>query len=197
MGQRILIAEQQEVVRTGLHTILAENPRVSYIQEVATEQDLRTQIFHHVFDLIIINQELITNILLLPAKKFAVIAAEFNIAMLKAAYRHQARGYLSVSAPAELLHAMLRSAEETFLLDPTLAPWIMENSLLAPPAFPNEALFTPREREILELLRTGIDRSIIAQRLNIAETTLKTHIKNIAKKRERATKLQELQKAQK
>ena len=47
----------------------------------------------------------------------------------------------------------------------------------------NETSLTPREREIVRLLREGLDRSSIARRLCIAETTLKTHMQNIAKKR--------------
>ncbi len=43
---------------------------------------------------------------------------------------------------------------------------------------------SPREREIMSLLREGIDRRTIAQQLHISETTLKTHIKNISRKRE-------------
>ncbi len=38
---------------------------------------------------------------------------------------------------------------------------------------------SPREREIVKLLREGLDRRTIAKQLCISETTLKKHIQHI------------------
>ncbi|GHO82451.1 response regulator transcription factor [Dictyobacter formicarum] len=46
-----------------------------------------------------------------------------------------------------------------------------------------EELLTPREKEVVSLLRKGINRHTIAKHLSISEATLKTHIKNIMRKR--------------
>jgi DNA-binding CsgD family transcriptional regulator len=48
--------------------------------------------------------------------------------------------------------------------------------------FPQDHLLSPKEKEVIALLREGIDRKRIAQRLHISDTTLKTHIKHIRRK---------------
>ena len=41
------------------------------------------------------------------------------------------------------------------------------------------ATFTPRESQILEMLRENVSNEQIAKRLNIATNTVKTHVHNI------------------
>lgn len=50
-----------------------------------------------------------------------------------------------------------------------------------PPADPYESL-TPREREVAELVRTGMKNLEISLRLNISETTLRVHLRRIYRK---------------
>jgi DNA-binding NarL/FixJ family response regulator len=61
---------------------------------------------------------------------------------------------------------------------------IIEHMSTDPRFTVKEELLTPREKEIIRLLRDGIGRSVIAKQLHISEATLKTHIKNITRKRE-------------
>jgi DNA-binding NarL/FixJ family response regulator len=106
------------------------------------------------------------------------------MAILKAAYKHQGCGYLSEDVSAELLRTVLNRSENAFLIEPNLTPWVMDGFFYNAFSTLREELLTPREKEIIDLLRKGIDRATIAKDLCIAETTLKTHIKNIARKRD-------------
>jgi DNA-binding NarL/FixJ family response regulator len=184
MKLKVLIAEDQEVLRIGLRAILTADTRVSEVYEVRNERDLQQYLSGCELDLIVVNQDLLADISLLQEQNFVILAAEPQMAKLKAAYEYGACGYLSVNVSAELLCTMLRPSENTFLIEPTLVPIVMEYVFdrRITPTF-NEILLTPREREIVCLLREGYDKSSIARKLCIAETTLKTHIKNIAKKR--------------
>jgi len=184
MGQNILIAESCELLRIGLRTFFAEDQRVSNIHEVATSKGLETQFRNYEVDLIVVNQSLITDVTCLPRGKFVILTSKLDMAILKAAYKHNGRGYLSEHVSAGLLKTILDCDENVFLIEPSFAPWIMDGLFGNAFATLNEELLTPREREITALLREGLDRPTIAKTLCIAETTLKTHIKNIARKRE-------------
>lgn len=184
MGKHVLIAEPRELLRIGLRTIFAGDQRVSTIHEATTHQELAMHLCTHSIDLVVVNQLLITDVAHLPSGHFVVLAAKLDMSDLKAAYRHKARGYLSEQVSAELLHTILDCNENTFLVEPRLTPWVMDSLFDKVFSSLNEDLLTPREREILVFLREGIDRPTIAQKLCISETTLKTHIRNIARKRE-------------
>src|SRR5258707_2331341 len=141
-------------------------------------------LLNHRIDLVVVNQSLITDVEHLPSGHFAILTAKLDMAILKAAYKHKARGYLSEQVSAELLHTLLDCSEDTFLIEPSLTPWLMDGLFGNAFSFFKEDLLTPREKEILAFLRKGIDRPTIAKTLCITETTLKTHIRNIARKRE-------------
>lgn len=183
MGQNILIAEPYELLRIGLRTIFAEDQRVSHLHEVATSKELHLYLRNHEVDLVVVNQSLITEVGSLPTNRFVILTSKLDITILQEAYRHKGRGYLSENVSAGLLHAVLDCTENAFLIDPALTPWIMESLLSNPVPLLREELLTQREREIMALLKQGVDRPTIAKSLCIAETTLKTHIRNIARKR--------------
>ncbi|BCL80801.1 DNA-binding response regulator [Ktedonobacteria bacterium brp13] len=187
MSLKVLIAEAQEVLRIGLRSILTSDTRVSEVHDVRDERNLHLYLANNKPDLVIVNQNLLADISILQTKNFVILAVEPNITTLKAAYEYGARGYLSVNVSAELLRTLLRPSKDAFLVEPTLVPAVMEFVFDKQiPAVPNETLLTPREKEIVRLLRKGYDRSSIARQLCITETTLKTHMKNIAKKRSTA-----------
>ncbi len=183
MKLRILIAEPQDILRAGLRTILFEDERIAHIHEAATKEDLQLRLRYDSLDLIIINQLLISDVMSLPEGRFVVLAPELDMTVFQAAYKHKARGYLLENVSAELLRATLSLTDGTFLIEPTLTTQIIEHFLRDRRFLIKDELLTPREREILSLLRDGMDRSLIADRLSISEATLKTHLKNIARKR--------------
>ncbi|HEY3116523.1 MAG TPA: response regulator transcription factor, partial [Chloroflexota bacterium] len=91
------------------------------------------------------------------------------------------RGFLLDDATAEDVRVALRSvAHGLVVLDPVLG-----RNLGAAPAEEAaadqelEQLLTPREREVLDLLATGLPNKIIARRLQISEHTVKFHVASI------------------
>lgn len=185
MEQRVLITTPQEPLRLGLKTIFLEDSRVSAVYETTNEEDTYELLTAEDIDLLVINQSLISEIRHLPEGKFVILTAQPDLPLMREAYRHGARGYLSESASADLLRSMLNPVKGSFLIEPTLTPWVMERIFGNPQYSVNNELLTPREREIILLLRAGLDKSSIAQQLCITEATLKTHIKNISRKREK------------
>jgi DNA-binding NarL/FixJ family response regulator len=182
MGLKVLVAEPHDVLRIGLLAIFEKDERVSYTYEVTNEEDLYTHLSRHQLDLLVIDQSLVTEVTLFPRHKFVILAEKPSIEHLKATFRHDGRGYLSTNVSAELLCTMLSPAENSFLIEPTLVPWILEQIFGPEEMFLQEDLLTPREKEIVLLLREGNNYPTIAKKLGIAETTLRTHMKNISKK---------------
>jgi len=184
MHLKVLVAEAREVLRVGLCSILASDTRVAEVYEMVNEKELLSVLSTFKPDLIIVNQALVSDLSILQTQNFLVLASVPDITTLKAAYEYGARGYLSVNISAELLCSQLRPAENAFLVEPTLVPQLMDSLFQRKTSrLVNNALLTPREREIVHLLRSGYDKNSIATKLSIAEPTLKTHLKNIARKR--------------
>lgn len=184
MSIKILIAESNDIFRLGLRALAAAGPDSTDIYEATNEANLTKQLLGTHIDLLIINQCLMTNITAFSYDAFIVLATEPDMAMLKKAYLQGARGYLSVQTSITLVQSLLYSSQNTFILDPLFIPWVLEHIFRSPLASIKESLLTPREREIFDLLREGYDRRKIASQLSISESTLKTHLKHIARKRD-------------
>lgn len=182
MSMKVLIAEPNDILRTGLNALIAKEPDIACVYEATNEATLVNQLLSFHVDLTVINQRLMTNVVAFPRGHFIVLAAEPDMAILKKAYLLGARGYLSLQTSTALLHSLLQPAQP-FMFDPLFIPWAMEYLFRNPLASIDEDLLTPREQEIVGLLREGNDRRKIACLLSISEATLKTHLKNIARKR--------------
>lgn len=104
-----------------------------------------------------------------------------------AAVEAGADGYLLKAAPAEELAAGVRAvvAGETVLAPATatrLARALKRQ--IADPVPAASPLLTPRETEILHLVAAGLSNRLIASRLHIGESTVKTHLLHVFEKLE-------------
>ncbi len=191
MKLRILIAEPRDILRAGLRSLLIEDERVGHIQEVTSREELHRQLLSEELDLVIVNQSLIADPMKLPRGRFIILAITVDWTLFQAAYQHGALGYFSEDVSAEFLRMVFTLAEGSFLIAPSIAVQAMEFFSRDTRFSFDEDVLTPREQEIVALLRKGVDRRTIARDLCISETTLKTHIKNIYRKREREKELRQ------
>src|SRR5450631_613861 len=183
MELSVLSAEPCDILRTGLHTILATDERVATLVEVSNAEELQKHLRCCSIDLVIVNQMLVSDISTLPASRFVLLTSEFNITTFLMACKHGAKGYLLETSQAELIRVILGMPPGSFLIEPALTVNIVGYLTSDMRLMIKEELLTPREKEIVGLLREGIERSTIAEQLNISGATLKTHIKNIFRKR--------------
>ena len=87
-----------------------------------------------------------------------------------------AAGYLLKDAePDEVISAVRTVVTGGAPLDPKAARVLLDSRQAARPA----QKLSPREREVLELLATGVPNKQIARRLGIAERTVKAHLTRI------------------
>lgn len=103
---------------------------------------------------------------------------------LVAALRAGADGYLLKDMePEELVAKLLEAAQGQTVLSPALASLLVHAMRQeSKPKTPDEAGLTEQERKIVERIAAGKSNKLIARELNIAEGTVKVHVKHLLKK---------------
>ncbi|HJT56643.1 MAG TPA: LuxR C-terminal-related transcriptional regulator [Ktedonobacteraceae bacterium] len=114
------------------------------------------------------------------------MAQELDDDLLKLARSPRALGVLQENSSVELLREVLRMAEKEgnkgFLLDPDLALDVFDALLEDDSPAVDLRELTPSERKILYFMHKDFNNAEIAERLSIAEVTVRYHVHNISKK---------------
>jgi DNA-binding NarL/FixJ family response regulator len=197
MTLRIVIADDQELVRTGFRMILTAEPGLEVVGEatngaeaVAVVRDVRPDVVlmdirMPELDGIEATRRIVA--MNLDPETRIVILTTFDLdEYVYDALRAGASGFLLKDAPANLLVAGIRAVGDgDALLAPTITRRLIEE-FTAPkaPVNPPRGLdeLTPRELEVFQLLARGMSNGEIALALFIGETTVKTHVARIMMK---------------
>jgi DNA-binding NarL/FixJ family response regulator len=118
----------------------------------------------------------------LPGTPVIILTMHDDAGHVKAAFEAGARGYLvKSSAPRELFEAIRVVLAGGRYLTPVLAGQVM-GAFTAPPVENPPTPLTPREIEIATLVGEGLENAEIADRLCIAEVTVRTHFHRTLRK---------------
>ncbi len=194
---RVLIVDDQALIRSGLRMILEAETDISVIGESgdgreAVETAIRTRpdvilmdIRMPVMDGIEATKRLVGSGL--DPEPRVLILTTFDLdEYVYAAIRAGASGFLLKDAPPDdLIHAIRVVARGEALLAPTVTRRLIEE--LASRPEPDAALdgmdeLTEREVEVLRSLAAGYSNAEIADALFVSEATVKTHISHILTK---------------
>lgn len=191
---RVLIADDQDAVRSGLRLVLASLPDVEVVAEAVDGVDAVTKARRLRPDVCLIDIRMpgldgirVTEQLAGPgvADPIAVvILTTFDLdEYVYGALRAGARGFLLKDAGPELLAQAIRAAAAG---DALIAPAVTGRLLdafaaRAPVAEPAEPL-TPREEDVLALLAEGLTNIEIGARLHLSLGTVKTHLGGVLAK---------------
>lgn len=117
-----------------------------------------------------------------PATKVVILTVEENEDKLLAAFKAGARGYVLKGVAARELANIVRStARGEVYVSPSLAAGILATLTRERAVDPLEEL-TAREREILNLIGSGLTNRDIGDQLHLAEKTIKHYVTNILQK---------------
>lgn len=196
MTVRVLIADDQSIIRAGLATILNSQPGIEVIAQasdgreaVALAQKLRPDVC--LLDIRMPNLDGIeaTRLLAGPGviDPIAVVVIttfdtdEYVYGALKAG----ARGFLLKGASADqLAHAIHSAASGDALIDPTVTARLLANFAHQGAAKPAKSFdpLTDREEAVLLAVASGKTNAEIGQELHISMSTVKFHVAGLMTK---------------
>jgi DNA-binding NarL/FixJ family response regulator len=192
---RVLLADDQPLVRAGLRRIIDVDPAITVVGEASDGRDAVRQaealrpdvvlmdVRMPVFDGIEATRRLTDaeN----PAR--VIVLTTFGLdEYVLAALRSGASAFVLKEAPPEdILGAIHSVASGKAVIDPAVVQSVIDELARRPPRAElaaSIAELTPREREVLSLLARGLSNAEIAAELVVGEGTVKTHVARVLAK---------------
>jgi DNA-binding NarL/FixJ family response regulator len=194
---RVLVCDDQVLVRTGLVTIIDAQPDLEVAGECADGQTavdlaarLRPDVVVMDVRMPVLDGIAATRMLAgadVPKPVTVLVVTTFNLdEYVYQALRAGASGFLLKDAPpAQLLHGIRTVATGAALLDPEVTRQLVgryATRIRPPDGSPRDIPLTPRELEVLRLVADGLSNSEIAATLVLSQETVKTFVSRMLTK---------------
>lgn len=197
MNTRVLIADDQALVRSGFRLIIEASEDLTVVAEAANGVEAIECVRQYDPDVVLMDVrmpgmdgvEATRRIVASGANARILILTTFDVdEYVHDAIRAGASAFLLKDIrPAQLVEAIRIVAAGEALLAPSVTRRLLERFASSFPAelTPHQPLvdtLTSRELEILTLLANGLSNAELAERLYLGETTIKTHVSSILRK---------------
>ncbi|MEM9220275.1 MAG: response regulator transcription factor [Cyanobacteria bacterium P01_F01_bin.150] len=209
---RVLVVDDEDIVRYGLKAILQREPTLEIVGEahngevaIAQAQALHPDVVLMDIKMPVMDGVTATRFLLQEhlTTKVLILTTHTEDQYLVEAIQYGAVGYFLKNTPPDELIAGIQVAHKGYMqLGPTLGQKLSQRlsqppqppmvattesqSFYTPHSMPtipdSDQELTPRERDVLHLIVKGANNQEIAQRLHIAEKTVKNHVSNMLKR---------------
>jgi DNA-binding NarL/FixJ family response regulator len=196
---RILLVEDQEVVREGMKALLEIKPDFEVVGEAGNGQEAveQVKVLHAegimpdvilmdirmpVMDGVTATQRICQTF---PGAKILVFTTFDDAKYVAEALRIGAKGYLLKDTPSEELAEVIRLINRGYT---QFSPGVLERMIAGAPAHkpepaqelpPGFTELSPREKQVLRLIAGGSNSHEIAQTLCLSEGTVRNHISHI------------------
>ena len=189
---RVLVADDQAIVRKGICALLATEPGIQVVGEaetgreaIAASQQLRPDVV--LMDLVMPGVDGLEATRRITAShpdvRILVLTSFDGDDKLFPALRAGAQGYLlKDSGPEDLVQAIHDVHAGRSSLHPSVARKVLRELTGPSTRRPENRSLTDREVEVLRLVAQGHSNQEIAHQLTISEATVRTHVSNILAK---------------
>jgi DNA-binding NarL/FixJ family response regulator len=194
MSIRVLVADDQSLVRAGFRRLLADEPDIDVVAEAdnGVEAVDKASRFAPTVVLMDIRMPQLDGIAATrrileaePAARILILTTFDLDEYVYEALRAGASGFVLKDDPPEQLLAAIRTvAAGDALLSPAVTKRVIAQFARVPRPTPPKELdeLTSREREIFRLIADGLSNAEIGRELYISETTVKTHVTHVFQK---------------
>jgi DNA-binding NarL/FixJ family response regulator len=193
---RVMLVDDDELMRKGLAAVLSSDERVEVVAEAANGRQAVQRGRHARPDVVLMDVRMpeldgiaatAELIAAAPNARVVILTTFEEDEYILGALRAGASGFLlKRSSPEQLIAAIHTVAAGDALLSPSVTRRVIDRMaaqpLVAEAADPRLEELTPREREVLELIAQGLSNPEIASALTVEETTVKTHVKRVLMK---------------
>jgi DNA-binding NarL/FixJ family response regulator len=186
---RIVVADDHAVVREGIRALLSAVDGYDLVGDVGTGSDAVRAAVTLRPDVLVMDIQMPGMTGIEATREISRVAPEVGVLMLTmfeddesvfAAMRAGARGYvLKGAAPSDMIRAIAAVAAGEAIFGTGVARRALAYLTAPRPADTAFPELTPREREVLGLIATGLANGAIASRLSLAPNTVGNHISNI------------------
>ncbi len=191
---RVLVADDQRVVREGLAMVLGLLHDVDVVGAASDGDEAVSLAAERHPDVILMDLRMprcdgveATRLLRErePGVKVVVLTTYVDDKSVLEALRAGARGYLTKDASGtEIRQALQQVLDNHAAIDPAVQQHLVDAITNGPAATESAASplpdgLTPREAEVLSLIADGMSNAQIAQRLVVSEGTIKSHINHL------------------
>jgi DNA-binding NarL/FixJ family response regulator len=193
---RVLIVDDDNLMRAGLRAVLSSDPRVEVVGEAADGREAIERTRRLDPDVVLMDVRMPNLDGIAATRQIAGAARRARILMLTTfedddyvfgALTAGASGFLlKRTQPEQLIEAIHTVAAGESLLSPSVTRTVINRMAQQPEPDPSAARrlrsLTPRERDVLAVLARGLSNAEIAAALVVEESTVKTHVKRILAK---------------
>ena len=193
---RVLIADDDDLMRAGLAELLAGDPTIEIVGEAATGREAVERCRRLAPDVVLMDVRMPDLDGIAATRELASAAPSVRVLILTTfeqddyifgALRAGASGFLvKRTRPETLIAAVHTIAAGDSLLSPSVTRRVIDRMAQQPtPDLTDQTRLdelTPREREVLGLLARGLSNREIAKALVVEESTIRTHVKRILTK---------------
>jgi len=188
---RILIVDDHPVVRQGIRMIMNTEPAIQIVGEANDGQEAEHQVRSLRPDIVLLDlampgkngvEAMQTIKRIHPEIRIIVLTGSADEESVNAAMKAGADGYLLKDSDPETLLAAIHAVQRGEMpLHPRVARHLIEG-VIKRGSPPRTGDLTTREKEILDLLATGLSNKEMAQILQITKGTVKVYVSKIFRK---------------